>query len=103
MTRRLRQTANAMYLKIGKVLSVRLPVPQSVLRDDELLNIRRAFDDLVRLGVSVVALNREFSGIAVGTEHLQRASAAKAVALAPLLSDRRSKLFGSIRFMRAAR
>lgn len=56
----------------GHFLSIRVPVSQRVLGDDHFLNVRSALDDLIGLGVAVVALHRKLRGIAVGAENFHR-------------------------------
>ena len=40
--------------------AVRLSVTERILRDNELLNVPRSFDDLIRLGVAIITLHRKF-------------------------------------------
>ena len=57
---------------LPKPLPIRFPIPQRVLRDNHLLHVGRAFDDLIGLGVAVVVLDRKFGGITVSTKDLHR-------------------------------
>src|SRR5262249_51171431 len=52
--------------------AVRLPVAQRVLRDNQLLNVRGALDNLIRLRVAQIALDRKLGRVTVGAENAQR-------------------------------
>src|SRR5262245_35019554 len=54
------------------LLPVRLPVAQRVLRDNQLLNVRGALDNLIRLRVAQIALDRKLGRVAVRAENAQR-------------------------------
>src|ERR1043166_625120 len=54
------------------LLAVRLPVAQRVLRDNQLLNVRGALDNLIRLRVAQIALDRKLGRIAVRAENAER-------------------------------
>src|SRR3990172_10394251 len=69
-------------LRWANFSSVGVPVAQSVLGDNELLNIHRPLDDLISFGVAIVALHGKFRGIAVSAEYLERTVRAKSRRLA---------------------